>query len=190
MGYEQDADQMEDETALDDEDLYDDVTPQRGGAQSKGTVNQGRTPGGNINVAPEDSVSPADRPELAASEDAAAGEQPLGPALPTSVQITISKPEQGAMQFVTNAQDGVMVIENVYYYPKAELADAETAEGDFARANVYAGPPFQNLDPELQSMLERYMDERGINEQLASFVPDYVDHKEQREYVQWLESKY
>ena len=38
-------------------------------------------------------------------------------------------------------------------------------------------------------MLERYLDERGVNSQLATFVPDYVDYKEQREYVQWLESK-
>lgn len=189
MNYEQDADQMDGENALDDEDLLDDVTPQRGGAQSKGTVNQGQTPGGNINVAPEDSVAPADRPELADDEDAAAGEQAQNPAYPAQVHVTISKPGKGAMQIVTNAQDGLIVIENVYYYPQADIAEAETPEAEFARANIYAGPPFQNLDPELQSMLERYLDERGINEQLASFVPDYVDHKEQREYVQWLESK-
>jgi complement component 1 Q subcomponent-binding protein, mitochondrial len=189
MNYEQDPDQMDEENALDDEDLYDDMTPQRGGAQSKGTVNQGRTPGGNVNVAPEDSIAPADRPELADSEDAAAGEQAQNPAYPAAVHVTISKPGKGAIQIVTNAQDGIIVIENVYYYPKAEIADAETMENEFARTNVYAGPPFQNLDPELQSMLERYLDERGINEQLASFVPDYVDHKEQREYVQWLESE-
>jgi complement component 1 Q subcomponent-binding protein, mitochondrial len=190
MSYEQDADDGDDvENVLDDEDLFDDVTPQRGGAQSKGAVNQGRTQGGNINVAPEDSVAAADRPELADNEDAAAGEQAQGPAYPAAVHVTISKPGKGAIQIVTNAQDGLIVIENVYYYPNAEIAEAETPENEFARANVYAGPPFQNLDPELQSMLERYLDERGVNEQLAAFVPDYVDHKEQREYVQWLESK-
>ena len=190
MNYEPDADQIDGENALDDEDLYDDVTPQRGGAQSKGTVNQGRTPDENVNVAPEDSVAAADRPELAESEDAAAGEQAPSPAYPTTLHVIISKPAKGAIQMVTNAQDGVIVIENVYYYAKAEIAEAETPDADFARANIYAGPPFQNLDPELQNMLERYLDERGINEQLAGFVPDYVDHKEQREYVQWLESEF
>ena len=180
---------MDGENALDDEEMYDDATPQRGGAQSKGTVNQGRTPDGNLNVATEDSVAPADRHELADDEDAAAGEQSQNPAYPAAVHVTITKPGKGAIQIATNAQDGIIVIENVYYYPKAELAEAETPEADFARSNIYAGPPFQNLDPELQSMLERYLDESGINEQLASFVPDYADHKEQREYVQWLESK-
>jgi complement component 1 Q subcomponent-binding protein len=58
-----------------------------------------------------------------------------------------------------------------------------------ARQHVYAGPPFGNLDSDLQAMLERYLDERGINAQLATFVPDYIDYKEQREYVQWLESE-
>jgi complement component 1 Q subcomponent-binding protein, mitochondrial len=191
MNYDQDQDGMMDpDNALSDEDMYtDDATPQRGGAQSKSTVNQGRTSGGNINVAPEDSVAPADRPEMADSEDAAAGEAQT-PAFATNVNVTISKPGKGAVHVVTNAQDGVIEIENVYYYPKVELAEAETVDNDFARANVYAGPPFSNLDPELQSMLERYLDERGINEQLASFVPDYVEYKEQREYMRWLDSKF
>lgn len=51
---------------------------------------------------------------------------------------------------------------------------------------MYLGPPFGNLDEDLQVILERYLDERGINTALALFVPDYVDYKEQREYVTWL----
>jgi complement component 1 Q subcomponent-binding protein, mitochondrial len=39
-------------------------TAQSGGANTKGAVNQGRTSGGNIKVAPEDSVAPGDRDEL------------------------------------------------------------------------------------------------------------------------------
>jgi len=45
------------------------------------------------------------------------------------------------------------------------------------------------LDEDLQLLLERYLDERGINTALALFVPDYVDFKEQREYLSWLSSK-
>jgi complement component 1 Q subcomponent-binding protein, mitochondrial len=51
-----------DEAFLDEED--DVETPQSGGANTKGAVNQGRTSAGNIKVAPEDSVAPADREEL------------------------------------------------------------------------------------------------------------------------------
>ena len=186
MNLEQETDPDDPENALDDEEMFDDATPQQGGAQSKGAINQGTGADGNIKVAPEDGVAPADQ-EFDGQDPS---ELPQGPAYPANVYVTISKPGKGAMQIVTSAQDGVIVVDHVEYYPKAELAEAGTAESEFARNNIYAGPPFQNLDPELQDMLERYLDERGINEQLASFVPDYIDHKEQREYVRWLDSEY
>lgn len=83
----------------------------------------------------------------------------------------------------------MIVIDNVFYHKSAELANAQTAEADWEKRGIYAGPPFGNLDEDLQVLLERYLDERGINTALALFVPDYIDYKEQREYVQWLESK-
>lgn len=63
---------------------------------------------------------------------------------------------------------------------------------------------FENLDPGVQDEFERYLAERGINESLALFIPDYAEHKEQlvriiciqlilapyvcmlQEYVRWL----
>lgn len=33
----------------------------------------------------------------------------------------------------------------------------------------------------------RYLEERGVNAGLAAFLPDYVEYKEQKEYVNWLE---
>lgn len=50
-----------DEALLDEEDME----AQSGGANTKGAINQGRTSGGNFKVAPEDSIAPGDRPELA-----------------------------------------------------------------------------------------------------------------------------
>jgi complement component 1 Q subcomponent-binding protein len=69
------------------------------------------------------------------------------------------------------------------------LAHAATAEKDWARQSLYAGPPFENLDEDLQTYLERYLEERGINAELANMIPDYIQVKEQKEYVRWLESK-
>lgn len=34
--------------------------------------------------------------------------------------------------------------------------------------------------------MEQYLDERGINTNLAVFIPDYIDVKEQKEYLAWL----
>lgn len=95
----------------------------------------------------------------------------------------------GALQFETVAQDGMIVIDNVLYHKSTELATAKTAHADWERRGLYAGPPFANLDEDLQVLLERYLDERGINTALALFIPDYIDYKEQKEYVSWLSSK-
>ena len=54
----------EPDEALYDEEEADLGSAQSGGANTKGAVNQGRTSAGNIKVAPEDSVAPADRDEL------------------------------------------------------------------------------------------------------------------------------
>lgn len=39
----------------------------------------------------------------------------------------------------------------------------------------------------MQALLENYLNERGIDTQLAMFIPEYIDVKEQKEYLRWLE---
>ena len=172
-----DQNQMEEDAAFEDEDVEEmDMTP-----KDKRTINQS---GKNADIMPEDSIAPTDR-----DEDVAAGEEAPGAAYPVSLQISITKPQTGAVQIVASANDGVISIDQVNFFSEPGLADPLTHEDGRKQEMIYAGPPFENLDQGLQSMFERYIDERGINSALALFVPDYVDFKEQREYVQWLESK-
>lgn len=169
--------QLEEDGAYDDEDPEDmDMAP-----KGKRTINQA---GKATEVMPEDAIAPADR-----DEEMAAGEESQGPAYPVDLKITITKPSAGAVQINAAASDGIIAIGEVHFFSEAELANPLTHENERKQAMIYEGPPFENLDQELQSLLEQYVDERGINQQLAGFVPDYVDYKEQREYVQWLESK-
>lgn len=185
---------MNEEVESDDPALFDeddnavsdirDMDSQSGGANTKGSINQGRTSGGNVRVAPEDSIAPADRPELADEEG---DEQP---SFPARVQVTVTREGKGALAIECVAQDGEMQIDNVYYFPSADLADAKTAEKDWQRRSLYTGPPFGQLDEQLQVLLERYLDERGINTSMALFIPDYIDMKEQKEYINWLGSKW
>lgn len=155
---------------------------QSGGANTKGAINQGRTAGGNIRVAPEDGVSPADRPELDDEED-----EPHS--FPAHLNVTATRPGKGAVTIECLAREGEIIIENVYHFPTAELAEAKTAEQDWARRSLYTGPPFSQLDEDLQLLLDRYLEERGINTTMALFIPDYIDMKEQKEYIRWLGSK-
>ena len=109
---------------------------------------------------------------------------------PAHMNITIEKEgAPGALHIEAVARDGTVVIENAYFFRRREHADAKTAEVDWARRGLYSGPPFGNLDEDLQVLLERYVEERGVNTALALWVPDYIDYKEQREYVRWLSGK-
>jgi complement component 1 Q subcomponent-binding protein, mitochondrial len=114
--------------------------------------------------------------------DAAEGER----SYPARLNIIIEKPGKGALNIESIVQDGMHVIENVYHYADASFAYAKTPEKIHARQDLYSGPPFANLDEDLQVLMERYLDERGINTALAIFVPDYIDMKEQKEYLRWL----
>ena len=143
-------------------------------------INQGDK---NFKVAPEDSIAAADQEEVEGEE-----EREQEPSFPARVNIIVEKPGKGALAVETVAQDGMVVIDNVFYYTDASHAHAKTAEKDHDRRDMYVGPPFGNLDEDLQVLLERYLDERGINTALAIFVPDYIDMKEQREYLRWLEN--
>ncbi|KAJ6133213.1 hypothetical protein N7471_008428 [Penicillium samsonianum] len=122
--------------------------------------------------------------EASAEEDI---EQPE-PSFPARVTITVEKPNNGALLIQTVVQDGVFQIEEVSHFANAELAQSETAEKDWARQSLYAGPPFENLDEDLQGLWDRYIEDRGLNAEFANMVPDYISVKEQKEYLRWLET--
>ncbi|KAL1968207.1 hypothetical protein VTN77DRAFT_2042 [Rasamsonia byssochlamydoides] len=159
----------------------------------------------NITEQPEFDDALADEADYAdhshAADQARAGQGNVGasadrefddelgePSFPARVNVTIEKPGSGALLIQTVAQDGVFEVEEVSYFAKPDLAHAETAEKDWSRQSLYAGPPFENLDEDLQNYLESYLEERGINSELANVIPDYIQVKEQKEYVRWLEN--
>ncbi|SAM08431.1 hypothetical protein [Absidia glauca] len=107
---------------------------------------------------------------------------------PVRASVTIEKNGKGAVTIDTVAQDGEMTVESVMYYKDGKLASDASAESDWQRRGLYIGPQFGELDEGLQSLFEKYLEERGVNAGLAAFLPDYVEYKEQKEYTQWLEN--
>ncbi|KAG5936401.1 hypothetical protein E4U60_002563 [Claviceps pazoutovae] len=105
-----------------------------------------------------------------------------------NLNVVIEKPgtKSGALVIDASAQDGTISISNMYYYDDAKTAHIDTPESAHKRADVYAGPAFGSLDVDLQILMERFLEERGVTEAMAAFVPDYVEVKEQEEYVKWL----
>ncbi|KAK0649488.1 mitochondrial glycoprotein [Cercophora newfieldiana] len=132
-------------------------------------------------------------PEQQSSRDSAAEaeEDDLNDAaeeasVPCRLNIVVEKANNGALAIEAIAQDGAIVVENLFYYKDAKLAHAASAEASHDAQDVYPGPPFGSLDEDLQILMERYLEERGITQALAVFVPDYMDMKEQKEYLAWL----
>lgn len=106
--------------------------------------------------------------------------------VPCRLSIVVEKPGQGALSVEATAQDGGLVVDNLYYYKDAAHAHETTADAAHSAQRVYPGPAFGSLDEDLQVLLDRYLEERGITQALAVFVPDYLDAKEQREYLGFL----
>jgi complement component 1 Q subcomponent-binding protein len=139
-------------------------------------INQGDEK--NFKVAPEDQIEEQD----------GEGEEGQEQSFPARLNIVVEKAGKGALAVEAVVQEGMVVIDNVFYYTDASHAYGKTADKVHERQDLYVGPPFSNLDEDLQVLLERYLDERGINAALALFVPDYIEMKEQKEYLRWLEN--
>ena len=69
------------------------------------------------------------------------------------------------------------------------LPEGKSAQDEVARRDLYTGPPFEELDESLQALFEEYLRERGIDETMAVFIPQYIDQKETEEYMRWMQSK-
>ena len=95
-------------------------------------------------------------------------------------------------------QEGLFVIENISFYADAKLGTEMTAEADWKRRGLYIGPQvrfkifvtpftilmrciqFETLDVGVQEEFIRYLQERGINDDLALFIPELTEYKEQK----------
>lgn len=50
----------------------------------------------------------------------------------------------------------------------------------------YSGPEFKELDDELQDSVYEFLEERGINDELATFLHEYMANKDKTEFIKWL----
>lgn len=108
------------------------------------------------------------------------------PGVTCRLNIVVEKEGQGALNIDASVQDAAIIVENMYYYHDPAIAHSASPEAVHKERDVYPGPQFGTLDEDLQLLMEQYLDERGINSALAVFVPDYMDLKEHREYLAWL----
>ncbi|EKM57654.1 uncharacterized protein PHACADRAFT_251414 [Phanerochaete carnosa HHB-10118-sp] len=94
----------------------------------------------------------------------------------------------GALTIDAMCQDGSFVTDNISFYADAQVGTELTAEADWKRRGLFIGPQFDTLDVSVQEEFEKFLQERGINDALAVFIPEYSEYKEQKEYVSWLQN--
>lgn len=108
-----------------------------------------------------------------------------------NVNVVVSKDADGSsvsFDLLMNLQEGSFYVDSVTPFSSKDAALNESAEAELSRELSYHGPPFSNLDEELQETLEIYLSSRGINAELSSFISSYSEFKENNEYIQWLEN--
>ncbi|KAL3230999.1 Mitochondrial acidic protein MAM33 [Nakaseomyces bracarensis] len=105
-----------------------------------------------------------------------------------NVTVVVSKEGTSTLSFelLMNIQEGSFYVDSITPFESEELALSESADAEAKRDAIYHGPPFSNLDEQLQESLEVYLESRGINEDLAGFIGTYSEFKENNEYVDWL----
>eukprot|EP01031_Cornospumella_fuschlensis_P037399 gene37399-45416_t len=91
-------------------------------------------------------------------------------------ETTITK-GKGKLVLHCTATDDDVVYRNLRYLP------SEKANDDM---EFYGGPTLEDLDENLQSAIDGFLEKRGIDRELSFFVMAYAREKEQKEYVRWL----
>ncbi|OCH89282.1 mitochondrial glyco protein [Obba rivulosa] len=142
----------------------------------------------NIRVMFSTSDIQQQEPELEEEEDVAEDEDED---VPTSYNvrcaITVTKDNSpGVLSIDSVTADGQFVIDGISYYHDTKVGTELTADADYKRRGLYIGPQFDTLDVAVQEEFEKFLSERGVNETLAFFIPEYAEYKEQKEYVNWL----
>ncbi|XP_058728623.1 uncharacterized protein At2g39795, mitochondrial isoform X1 [Vicia villosa] len=97
--------------------------------------------------------------------------------LHNSLIVDISKGEDGnELEFVCSAWPDGLDVEKVFILKRGQMA-----------AKPYLGPDFRNLKPEIQEMFCEYLDTRGVNNELSTFLHEYMMNKDRIELLRWMD---
>lgn len=79
------------------------------------------------------------------------------------------------LRIVCSAWPDSIEIKRVYTYKCNQNVD-----------QCYGGPEFKELDDELQELLYDFLETRGINDDLAVFLHQYMKNKDKTEFIHWM----
>ncbi|KAJ6796063.1 Uncharacterized protein M6B38_223155 [Iris pallida] len=114
------------------------------------------------------------------------GGAPLPDAAPSarlhiSLIVEVSKGDRSdrVLQAVCSAWPDALDVQKVYTFSR--IAGERSTQ-------PFLGPNFEDLDEELQSAVRDYLEERGVNDELAEFLHRYMESKDSGELLRWLKN--
>ncbi|CAL9162560.1 unnamed protein product [Musa hybrid cultivar] len=119
-----------------------------------------------------DGAAPSTR-SAAPSEVADVGDARLHITL--MVEVSKGDDSEFALQFACSAWPDDIEVEKVFPVRRGHATHRQ-----------YMGPDFKELDEEMQDTLLEYLEERGVNDELAGFLHGYMANKDRTELVRWL----
>uniref|UniRef100_A0A7S1M9B5 Mitochondrial glycoprotein n=1 Tax=Neobodo designis TaxID=312471 RepID=A0A7S1M9B5_NEODS len=90
------------------------------------------------------------------------------------------------LDFSLTHADGELVIDGMTHYESAAVAQDDSAEGEVRKERHYQGPTFAELNSGFVDAIVDYLEARGVNDDLSTFVAQYSYAIEQQEYENWL----
>ena len=101
--------------------------------------------------------------------------------------LIVTKGTQALRFELATVEDELVIIE-VAHFKDAAAAKDRSLKGVAERENVYSGPVVNQLDESVTNGFVSYRQDRGVDDQFASFVVQYAFWLEQGEYENWLGS--
>ncbi|TPX63796.1 hypothetical protein SpCBS45565_g06347 [Spizellomyces sp. 'palustris'] len=96
--------------------------------------------------------------------------------------------DYGALEIEASARYPHIFINHITIFPSVDLCLDSSAQGDWQRRGLYSGPSFEQLPETLQDLFQKYIKERGFDEELALKIHDIVDAKDQKEWDAWVKN--
>ncbi|KAJ2720357.1 Mitochondrial acidic protein mam33 [Coemansia sp. Benny D115] len=105
---------------------------------------------------------------------------------PIFFTATFAKPGAPVLHMELECEEGEIGVDHMKFLPDEESAVSNTLEKDWVRKSVYAGPVYGQLSDDLKENIDEFLAERNIDTALTLFMQDYIEFKEQGEYLNWL----
>ncbi|KAJ1889270.1 Mitochondrial acidic protein mam33 [Kickxella alabastrina] len=107
---------------------------------------------------------------------------------PIYFTATFAKPGAPVLHMELECEEGEIGVDHMKFLPDEESAIAKSLEKDWVRKQVYCGPIYGQLSDDLKENIDEFLVERNVDTALTLFMQDFIEYKEQGEYLHWLKN--